>query len=340
MDTAKLEEASTYVSYVHAAGSSDIAKVRDRSAVRPLESGSELPIIWQEVFVIIDLHIHPFCEEATITPSLGEAVQRMFLGSGSRGATLEKAAEMGKAFFQNRTLAGIIEDMDDAGIDKACIVAMDLSTHYGVELVTNEDVAKMASKYPDRLIPFASVDPSMGRLAVDRLVHAVEDLGCRGLKLVPPVQHFDFSDPRHHPLWQTALDLDIVVWTHTAHQKSHPDSDARLGHPMLIEPVTLRFPDLKIVLGHCGFPWPWEAWSLVARRPNVYLDISAYPNLYNHLPWDAYSKSDVEDKVLFATDYPLFGFKETLEALDRVDISPGFRTRILGENAMALLRLS
>lgn len=289
--------------------------------------------------MVIDLHIHPFCKEATVTPSLGEAVQRMFFGASPDGKSLEDYTAMGKAYFHSRTLADIIDDMDEAGIDKACIVAMDLSTQYGVELVTNEDVAKMASQHPDRLIPFASVDPSMGRLAVDRLVHAVEDLGCRGLKLVPPVQHFDFSDPRHDRLWETALELGILVWTHTAHQKSHPDSDARLGHPMLVEPVTLKYPDLKIVLGHCGFPWPWEAWSLVARRPNVYLDVSAYPSLYDHLPWDAYSKSDVEHKVLFATDYPLLGFQETRDALDRVDIPASFRSKILGENAVALLGL-
>jgi predicted TIM-barrel fold metal-dependent hydrolase len=66
---------------------------------------------------------------------------------------------------------------------------------------------------------------------------------------------------------------------------------------------------------------------------------SRYPNLYNHLPWDAYSKFDVEHKVLFATDYPLLGFKETLVALDRVDISQDFRAKILGGNAMALLGL-
>lgn len=289
--------------------------------------------------MIVDLHVHPFCKEATVTPSLGEAVERMFFGASPDRKSLEDYAAMGKAYFHSRTLADIIHDMDEAGIDKACIVAMDLSTQYGVELVTNEDVARMASQHPDRLIPFASVDPSTGRLAVDRLVHAVGDLGCRGLKLVPPVQHFDFSDPRHDPLWETALELGIVVWTHTAHQKSHPESDARLGHPMLVEPVTLKYPDLKIVLGHCGFPWPWEAWSLVARRPNVYLDVSAYPSLYDHLPWDAYSKFDVEHKVLFATDYPLLGFKQTLDALDRVDIPASFRAKILGENAVALLGL-
>jgi len=287
--------------------------------------------------MIIDFHIHPFCKEATVKPNLGEAVRRMFLKGRENQLSIEEAIRMGEAFFRNRSVEDIIRDMDDAGVDKACIVAMDLSTYYGVELVTNEDVAKIASDYPDRFIPFAGVDPSMGRLAVDKFVYAVDELGCRALKLVPPVQHFDFSDPKHDPLWEAALERDVIVWTHTAHQKSHPDSDARLGHPMLIEPVTLKYPDLKIVLGHCGFPWPWEAWSLVTRRPNVYLDVSAYPDLYNHMPWDAYSKYAAEDKVLFATDYPLRGFKDTLEALERVDISEEFRKKILGDNAKALL---
>jgi hypothetical protein len=214
---------------------------------------------------------------------------------------------------------------------------MDLTTHYGVELVTNEDVARIASAHPERFIPFASVDPAMGRAAVDELVRAVKTLGCKGLKLVPPVQHFDFSDQKHHPLWEAALDLGIPVWTHTAHQRSHPGSDARLGHPMLVEPVALKYPDLKIVLGHCGFPWHWEAWSLVVRHRNVFLDISAYANLYNHLPWDAYSKYGAEEKILFATDYPFFSFKETLGALKRVQLPPAFEKKVLRENAVKLL---
>ena len=155
--------------------------------------------------MIIDFHIHPFCKEATVKPNLGEAVRRMFFKGKEDQPGIEEATRMGEAFFRNRSVEDIIRDMDDAGVDKACIVAMDLSTYYGVELVTNEDVAKIASDYPDRFIPFAGVDPSMGRLAVDKFVYAVDELGCRGLKLVPPVQHFDFSDPKHDPLWEAAL---------------------------------------------------------------------------------------------------------------------------------------
>ena len=288
--------------------------------------------------MIVDIHIHPFCKEATVTPNMQEAVKRMF--SGHEPKRREAMQTAFTYLFTQRTVEDMIRDMDEAGVEKACIVSMDLSTHYGVELVTNEDVSRISSAYPDRFIPFASVDPSMGRLAVDKLVHAVRDLGCRGLKLVPPVQHFNFSDPKHFPLWETALELNIPIWTHAAHQTSHPDSDARLGSPMLLEPVALRYPDLKIILGHCGFPWPWEAWSLVVRHTNVYVDISAYSKLYNHFPWDAYVKYEVENKILFATDYPLVSFMEGLSALKALNFPDDLEKKILGENAIRLLGLA
>lgn len=288
--------------------------------------------------MIVDIHVHPFCKEANVTPSLEEGIERMFGKHELKRKEMLK--RMSRDLFTHRTAEDIIRDMDEAGVGKVCIVPMDLTTHYGVEWVTNEDVSRIASTHPDRFIPFASVDPSMGQAAVDKLIHAVKNLKCRGLKLVPPVQHFDFSDAKHHPLWETALELNIPVWTHTAHQMSHPGSDARLGHPMLVEPVALKYPELKVILGHCGFPWQWETWSLVLRHRNVYMDISSYANLYNHLPWDAYSKYGLEGKVLFATDYPLFSFKDTLRSLKDVQLSPDFEKKILYENAKNLLGLN
>lgn len=288
--------------------------------------------------MLIDVHVHPFCKEASITPSIETAIERM-IGVSRNKARKEASAAMVTGLFTQNSIENTIREMDQCGIDKACIVAMNLSTFYGVELVTNEDVSRIAKAYPDRFIPFASVDPSMGRLAVDQLIYAVEKLGCRGLKLVPPVQHFDFSDPKHDGLWQTALDLGIPVWSHCSHQLSHPESDARLGHPMLVEPVAHKFRDLVIILGHCGFPWVWEAWSMAVRHPNLYVDISAHTKLYNHFPWDAYSKQDIENKLLFATDYPLVGFKETIDALDDVNISEEFKNKILNINANEVLRM-
>jgi hypothetical protein len=68
-----------------------------------------------EVTVIVDIHIHPFCEEATITPNLAEAVKRMFFEPRSRQVSVEKATSIGENIFRSRKLADIIEDMDEAG---------------------------------------------------------------------------------------------------------------------------------------------------------------------------------------------------------------------------------
>jgi len=203
--------------------------------------------------MIIDMHTHPFCKEATIIPGYDEASERLY-GSMIDQERFKNITAMFQYIFTQRSVSDIIAEMNAASVDKAVIVAADYTTAFGVTAVTNEDVAALAADHPDRFIPFASVDPSMGRSAVDRLIHAVKNLGCRGLKLVPPMQLFDISDPKFDPLWETAIDLDIIVWTHVAHQLSTPGSDARLGHPMLIEPVALKYPHMKIVMGTAAFP--------------------------------------------------------------------------------------
>ncbi len=286
--------------------------------------------------MIIDVHIHPFCKEATVLPNPEEAMKRMYAGAEER---FEPLLAGFRWVFEHKSLDDIIREMDEAGIDKAVIVAADYSSAYGTVVVTNEDVARMAKLHPDRFIPFCSVDPSFGRVAVDKLEFAVTELGARGLKLVPPMQGFRFDDPRHEPLWRKAAELDIVVWTHAAHQSSTPGTDARLGQPILVEPVAMKFPNLRIVLGHCGFPWVWESWSLAVRYPNVYVDISAFKELYGQFPWDAYTAKAVEHKLLFATDNPLSGFGECVEAVRALPIGDEFRTAIFGTNAQALLRL-
>jgi hypothetical protein len=288
------------------------------------------------MLVIIDMHVHPFCKQATVVPDLDTALERLVLPM--RNANIRtRVSSLYRQAFCERDLSDIVREMDEAGVDKSVIVAMDLSSAYGTVLVTNDDVARMAQMHPGRFIPFASVDPTLGYRAVEELVRAVEVLGCKGLKLVPPVQNFEFSDPKLAPFWQTVNDLNLIVWTHAAHQVIFYGSDSRLGNPMLVEPLAMQYPDLRIVLGHCGFPWLWETWSMTVRHANVYVDISGYPDLYRHLPWDAYSKYFAEEKVLFATDYPIRGFKMCLEAVNALDISEEFKRKIVGENAARLL---
>lgn len=280
--------------------------------------------------MIIDIHVHPAVKDAEYVPDLATVMERFFRPEAR--ADVERG-------IRSRTLDNLISDMDAAGVDISVIVAMDTTSALGVVMVTNESVAEMAGRFPERLIGFASVDPNTGEEAVEKLERAVCDMGLRGLKLVPPVQQFAPDDEAYNPLWEKAIGLNIPVWTHTGHQISTPGSTARFGHPALIDELATRYPELTIIMGHCACPWFWEAWSVCCRHENVYLDVSVYIELYHYFPWDAFSKFGLEHKLLFGTDYPLEDFKSCIEAVERLDISDSFKRKILAENAICILGL-
>jgi len=285
--------------------------------------------------MIIDMHVHPFCKEADWGADL-DFVANALLGTNKKGRRA-----MFKFYEVLQTKISIddyITQMEKYGIDKAVIVSYNLTTAYGVCIVTNDNVADFVKKYPEKFIGFACIDiPAHD--AMDQLEYAITSLDLKGVKLVPPAQKFDISDNKYDPLWKKMIDLNIPLWTHTAHLVSIIGAITKYGHPILADALASKHQDLTIIMGHMGIPWFWDAWGVVVRHPNVYIDISAYPELYPWFPFEAFSKFNAEDKVLFASDHPLKHWNEVIPAFKEVPISDGFRRKILGENAKKLLEL-
>jgi predicted TIM-barrel fold metal-dependent hydrolase len=196
----------------------------------------------------------------------------------------------------------------------------------------------MIDKHPDRLIGFAGIDvPAID--AIQQLEYAIGSLELEGVKLVPPVQKFDIADMQFTPFFQKLLEYKIPLWTHTGHQVSTVGSIARYGHPQLIDELALRFPELVIIMGHMGVPWFWDAFSVVQRHPNVYIDISAHPHFFPYFPFDLFTAYSIEDKVLFASDHPLSPWSEHISAVKALPISKTFEEKLMGKNASKILRI-
>jgi uncharacterized protein len=54
-----------------------------------------------------------------------------------------------------------------------------------------------------------------------------------------------------------------------------------LTHRQYIDEIALKFPNLKIICGHIGFPWTQEMIAVAWKHPNVFIDTSAYlPKYY------------------------------------------------------------
>ncbi len=280
------------------------------------------------------MHVHPFCKEV-VWDDIDKIADAMYSLDPYKRKYMYK---MLKNLTKSVSIDDYIASMDKYNIDKAVIVSFNVKTAYDVILVSNDDVANLVKLHPNRLIGFAGIDPPASD-AMDQLDYAISSLGLKGVKIVPPVQKFDISQKKYNPLWRKMVDLNIPLWTHGGHQVSTGGAIAKYGHPMLIDEMATRNEDLTIIIGHMGTPWFWDTYSVVLRHPNVYTDISAHPELYSYFPWDAYTKYNLEHKVLFASDHPLIHWSKIIPAAKELSISEGFKKRIMGLNATKILNI-
>ncbi len=188
-----------------------------------------------------------------------------------------------------------------------------------VDLELNDTVAAFVAAAPDRRIGFLSVHPEVDG-AADELERARDDLGLKGVKLGPNYQIFD-------PLAAPALRIYELAERNGLpilfHQGASPVREAPLkyAHPLLMDEIAMRFPELRIVMAHLGHPWQRETIVTIRKHPHVYADISA--TFYR--PWSFYeglrlaTEWGALDKLLFGSDFPIATPTETIEGLRRVN---------------------
>ena len=80
--------------------------------------------------------------------------------------------------------------------------------------VDDATIAKHIAQDPARLIGFLSVDPTQ-RGWQDELRFGHQELGLRGIKLMPMYAGFSPDDPLLHPLWEYAELHALPVLLHT-----------------------------------------------------------------------------------------------------------------------------
>lgn len=205
----------------------------------------------------------------------------------------------------------------------------------------NDALLALAKKHPT-MVPIATVHPYDAAAALDEL-QRVAGLGVRMLKIHPHTQRFDPADPRVLALVRRAGELGVVVVMDNANIVPGGDSEKLFN-------LALSAPRTKFVFAHMG-GLNFRFWNILkmARTAeglfgdNIYFDISAMVTLAADAPIEEefiWTMRNVGiDHVLIGSDYPQFSLKQTLDALDKLDITPAEKAKIRHENARALLDL-
>lgn len=197
----------------------------------------------------------------------------------------------------------------------------------------NDAVADVVAEMPDRLVGCASVDPGRGMESVRELRRAVENLGLRGLKLLPFLYDRAPNDAIYYPLYAACVDLGIPALVLTGHTAVMRRSE--LGRPLYLDDVALHFPELTIIAGHAGYPWTDELVSLAWKHPNLYIDTSGHRPKYLPPSLRHYLNSYGREKVMFGTGYPLMDFATPLSEARDMGLRPEALSRYLWDTRPA-----
>jgi predicted TIM-barrel fold metal-dependent hydrolase len=228
-----------------------------------------------------------------------------------------------------------VDEMDRHGIDRMVLFTSVPGDH--------PSVAAAVKAFPTRLIGYIMLDPTQPG-AAELLRASVEQQGLKGVTLFPAMHHFHVHDERVYPLYRTAAELGVPVFTHfgvlkvTIRDKLDLPNvfDLRYSNPLDLHQVAIDFPSVPFIIPHFGCGYLGETLMLGAQAPNVYVDTSSSNS------WLAYLPSQLDLKTVFEKALQVFGPRRILFGTDSNVFPRGWRQDIFRQQVEILqsLRLS
>jgi predicted TIM-barrel fold metal-dependent hydrolase len=202
---------------------------------------------------------------------------------------------------------------------------------------SNDALIALAAKHPE-VMPIVTVHPYDGQAAIDELSR-VAARGVKVLKIHSHTQRFDAGDPRVAALVKHAGEVGITVLMDNANIL--PGDSERLFN------LAVQVPKTKFIFAHIG-GMNFRFWNMLALvrtadgffADNIYFDISATVLLAADSPLEqefVWTLRNVGiDHVLLGSDYPQIGLGKTVDALERLGLTPEETRKIMSGNARKL----
>jgi predicted TIM-barrel fold metal-dependent hydrolase len=301
---------------------------------------------------VLDMHIHAYGTGGG-PPSYICAPFPAFqaLDPGKGGDQLP--GYMGRMFGNPDCPGRILSAKDDDDLRTRTLAALRHEDIYALAGGPPAYVDRWLQDEPRRLIPaigagspdkLPSIDALRKRFAEGKL-KSLSELSLQYQGIVP-------TDPRMEPYWSLAEELDIPVGIHMGPGApgttyfATPDYRAALSDPLLLEPVLVRHPKLRVFVMHAGYPMKERMLALMAAHPQVYAEfgfLTAANRDSDIWPYiKAFIDAGFEDRILYGSDQMVWPDVIAVE-VNRVWNAPGITTaqkrKFLYENAAHFLRI-
>ena len=266
---------------------------------------------------VVDSHVH------LLPGRLGEKVRAFFdVGIGGR---------MQLAYPNDHDF--VVNSLHREGVD--AIWTLPYAHKPGVARGLNEASAATAQQFaeaPMQIVPGLTVHPGDDDV-VSIVQDGVDSLALRVLKLHCSVGSFTIDDPQLKPVFAFAHERRLPVIVHLGHNVNGRTEAEELPS---IAKVSDSYPDVPMILAHCGHHSAPTALQLMREHPSLYADltpvVSEFPDV------DVESLEELSDRILFGTDAPNTTISVTncLQWLTGMNLSHNALSLIVGENALRL----
>ena len=257
------------------------------------------------------------------------------------------------------TVSSLVTSSKDADVDISVILPVATSPEQVININDsatriNEEysVDHCANKEPGRLLSFAAIHPDLSEYKNE--LRRIKELGFKGIKIHPVYQKKDIDDISFLRIINCAAELDLIVVTHAGIDIGFLDETQ--SSPEKCKHVWDEIGQFKFVLAHMGGWKNWDEAKELFARSGVYIDTAFSTDKMTPLPDGYWKESDLcfldaqgftdmvnafgEDKVLFGTDSPWSGQKESLDFIRALSLSDETKSKIFGKNAAGLLGLT
>lgn len=197
-------------------------------------------------------------------------------------------------FVRGSTFDQFVQELNDCGVEK--FILFTIGGLFRDFQKSNDEIAGMHRRFPDRIIPFGTTNPWYGEEALTEIDRCVKILGMEGFKLHPWMMGFAINSKQILPVMERISEYQLPVLVHSG---TVPWSE-----PLQIAYLASQFPKVQFIMAHMGITDLWkEAIDAAHRYSNIWLETAGTPTLAIKTG----IKEIGPERIIFGSDSPYGG---------------------------------
>lgn len=270
---------------------------------------------------IIDFRVRPLYKH------YDQGFTNQFVGKFFRAFGYEQPESV-----RQRCLKLLVDELKNENVEKAVIPGR---ITFGT---TNEELFELQDLYPELFIVYPFLDVTDTEKSLEDIDHYIVTGRGKGASMEPLCgNEIRFDGESIFPIYEKLEKEDIPVLTNVS-QLVGSCIDNTI--PAQIDRVLTRFPKLKFIAGHAGWPWLNEMVALTFKHPFLYLtaDFNGTRGAGNEILRYA-ALHMASDQVVYASSYPLAPIGGSIQSVRDWRLPADIERKILYENAAGILKL-